>query len=163
VPQIEVSFDIDANGIVHVSAKDMGTGREQSIRITGTTNLLKEEIDRMVRDAQSHVEEDRRRREEVELKNQAEQLVYQTEKQLRDLGEKVPGDLRGTLEASMNDLRSAIASNDPERIRVAADQLRQETYRLSEMLYQSAGAGATSGETQPPGAEDVIDAEYKAQ
>jgi molecular chaperone DnaK len=171
IPKIEVTFDIDANGIVNVSAKDLASGQEQRITITGTTTLSKEEIDRMIRDAQSHAQEDARRREEVETKNQAEQLVYQTEKQLRDLGEKVPGDLRGTLEASMNDLRAAISANDIERIRVAADKLRQDTYRLSEMLYQSAGsqeqpyAGATAGEAQRPGeaSDDVIDAEYKAQ
>jgi molecular chaperone DnaK len=171
IPKIEVTFDIDANGIVNVSAKDTATGQEQRITITGTTNLSKDEINRMVRDAQSHAQEDARRREEVEMKNQAEQLIYQTEKQLRDLGEKVPGDLRGTLESSMNSLRSAIDSDDMERIRVAADELRQQTYRLSEMLYQSATgpeqeyAGATAGEPQQPGGgnDDVIDAEYKAQ
>jgi molecular chaperone DnaK len=170
IPKIEVTFDIDANGIVNVSAKDTATGQEQRITITGTTSLSKDEIDRMVRDAQSHAQEDSRRKEEVELKNQAEQMIYQTEKQLRDLGEKVPGDLRGTLESSMNNLRSAIESNDIERIRVAQDELRQHTYRLSEILYQGATAGqqeyagATAGEPQPPGGnDDVIDAEYKAQ
>jgi molecular chaperone DnaK len=171
IPKIEVTFDIDANGIVNVSAKDTATGQEQRITITGTTSLSKDEIDKMIRDAQSHAQEDSKRREEVEIKNQSEQLIYQTEKQLRDLGEKVPADLRGSLEASMNDLRSAINSNDMERIRVAADELRQQTYRLSETLYQTAGgqeqeyAGATAGESQQPGGanEDVIDAEYKAQ
>jgi molecular chaperone DnaK len=127
IPKIEVTFDIDANGIVNVSAKDTATGQEQRITITGTTSLSKDEIDRMVRDAQSHAQEDSKRREEVELTNQAEQMIYQTEKQLRDLGEKVPGDLRGTLESSMNNLRSAIDSKDIERVRVAQDELRQHT------------------------------------
>jgi len=170
IPKIEVTFDIDANGIVNVSAKDTATGQEQRITITGTTSLSKDEIDRMVRDAQAHAQEDARRREEVDLTNQAEQMIYQTEKQLRDLGEKVPGDLRGTLESSMNNLRTAIESKDIERIRVAQDELRQHTYRLSEILYQGATAGqqeyagATAGEPQQPGGnDDVIDAEYKAQ
>jgi molecular chaperone DnaK len=172
VPQIEVTFDIDANGIVNVAAKDMATGAQQSITITGTTNLRKDEIDRMIRDAQSNAQDDARRREEAEVRNKAEQLVYQTEKQLSELGDKVPADVRGTAEAALANLKSAMESNDFERIRATSDEVQQAMFRLSELLYQQssqqyAGAGApTDGEGQP-GAEsadsDVIDAEYKAQ
>jgi molecular chaperone DnaK len=173
VPQIEVTFDIDANGIVNVNAKDQATGAQQSITITGTTNLGKDEIDRMVRDAQSHAQEDARKREEAETKNRGEQLVYQTEKQLHDLGDKVPADVRGNTESAVAKLKSALESEDFERIRAASDEVQQSMYRLSELLYQQssqqyAGAGAaTGGEQTPPSGEtadsDVIDAEYKAQ
>jgi len=173
VPQIEVTFDIDANGIVNVSAKDQATGAQQSITITGTTNLNKDEIDRMVRDAQSHAQDDARHREEAEVKNKGEQLLYQTEKQLKDLADKVPADVRETTEAALGRLKSALESNDFESIRAATDEVQQSMYRLSELLYQQssqqyAGAGATA-EPDPghPGSEnadsDVIDAEYKAQ
>src|SRR4051794_14561516 len=174
VPQIEVTFDIDANGIVNASAKDQATGAQQSITITGTTNLNKDEIDRMVRDAQSHAQEDTQRREEAEVKNKGEQLLYQTEKQLKDLAEKVPADVRETTEAALGRLKSALESNDFEAIRAATDEVQQSMYRLSELLYQQssqqyAGAGAPTGgdQSQPGGGDntdgDVIDAEYKAQ
>jgi molecular chaperone DnaK len=171
VPQIEVSFDIDANGIVNVTAKDLATNQQQSITITGTTSLGKDEIDRMIRDAQSHAQEDAQNREEAEAKNAGETLAYQTEKQLRDLGDKVPADVRTTTEEALSRLKAALETNDVERIRATSDELRQATYRLSELLYQQssqqyAGA-ATGGATQEPGPEggdsDVIDAEYKAQ
>jgi len=171
VPQIEVTFDIDANGIVNVSAKDQATGAQQSITITGTTNLNKDEIDRMVRDAQSHAQDDARHREEAEVKNKGEQLLYQTEKQLKDLADKVPADVRETTEAALGRLKSALESNDFESIRAATDEVQQSMYRLSELLYQQSSqqyAGATA-EPDPghPGSEnadsDVIDAEYKAQ
>src|SRR6266571_4799933 len=171
VPQIEVTFDIDANGILNVSAKDQATGAQQSITITGTTNLGKSEIDQMVRDAQAHAQEDARRREEAETKNKGEQLVYQTEKQLKDLGDKVPADVRGNTESALAKLKAALESNDFERIRDTSDEVQQSMYRLSELLYQQssqqyAGA-ATGGEPSQPGGEsgdsDVIDAEYKAQ
>jgi molecular chaperone DnaK len=174
IPQIEVTFDIDANGIVNVSAKDLATNQQQSITITGTTNLAKDEIDRMIRDAQSHAEEDAKRREEVRVRNEAEALVYQTEKQLRELGDKVPSDLRSTLETAIQNVKSAIESNDAGRISSTSEELRQATYRLSEILYQQAGqqqyAGASTngrGDTaSPPPSDadsDVIDAEYQAQ
>jgi molecular chaperone DnaK len=173
VPQVEVTFDIDANGIVHVSAKDQATGAQQGITITGTTNLAKDEIDRMIRDAQSHAQDDARRREEVEAKNKGEELVYQTEKQLRDLGDRVPADVRSNTEGALGRLKAALESNDFERIRATSDEVQQSVYRLSELLYQQssqqyAGAGAaTGGEQNPPGSgsgdSDVIDAEYKAQ
>jgi molecular chaperone DnaK len=171
VPQIEVTFDIDANGIVNVSAKDQATGAQQSITITGTTNLNKDEIDRMVRDAQAHAQEDSQRREEAEVKNRGEQLLYQTEKQLKDLGEKVPADVRGNAEGTLGRLKSALESNDFESIRAATDEVQQSMYRLSELLYQQssqqyAGAAAGGDQGQAGGDQtdsDVIDAEYKAQ
>jgi molecular chaperone DnaK len=170
VPQIEVTFDIDANGIVNVSAKDMATNQQQSITITGTTNLGKDEIDRMIRDAQAHAQEDAQRREEATVKNEAEALAYQTEKQLRELGDKVPEDLKGTIETALSNLKSALEGTDVERIRVTADELRQASYRLSEHLYQQSSqqyAGAATGAGPDGGAhgggDDVIDAEYKTQ
>jgi len=170
IPQIEVTFDIDANGIVNVSAKDMGTGREQSITITGSGQLGKPEVERMVRDADAHGEEDRRLREEAEARNRADSLAYTTEKTLRDLGDKAPADLRQELEGKVKALREAVAANDIGRIRSASDDLQQASYRLSEILYrQTAGAQAGAGgpepqpEQPPQGGEDegVIDAEYK--
>ena len=172
IPQIEVSFDIDANGIVNVSAKDLATQRTQSITITGSTRLAKEEVDQMVRESESHAAEDRSAREAAETRNRAEQLIYATEKNLRDLGDRVPADERPKIEAAMNDLREAMNSDDTERIRSASEQLQQESYKLSEMLYQQASqqyAGAeaetsaepgTGGEDQT-GDESVIDAEFK--
>jgi len=174
IPQIEVTFDIDANGIVNVAAKDLATNQQQSITITGTTSLGKDEIDRMIRDAQSHAQDDAKRREEAEAKNAGETLAYQTEKQLRDLGDKVPADVRTSTEEALSRLKAALESNDVERIRATSDELRQATYRLSELLYQQTNqqyAGATTGGgTQDGSAQggesgdsDVIDAEYKAQ
>jgi molecular chaperone DnaK len=174
VPQIEVTFDIDANGIVNVAAKDQATGAQQSITITGTTNLVKDEIDRMVRDAQSHAQEDSRLREEAETRNQGEQLVYQTEKQLKEFGERVAADDRSSIEAALTRLKAALESNDFEAIRASTDEVKQAMYRVAEQMYQQssqqyAGSGAADGDGQQPGPgaenadSDVIDAEYKAQ
>jgi len=172
IPQIEVSFDIDANGIVNVSAKDLATQRTQSITITGSTRLAKEDVDQMVRESESHAAEDRSAREAAETRNRAEQLIYATEKNLRDLGDRVPADERPKIEAAMNDLREAMNSDDTERIRSASEQLQQESYKLSEMLYQQASqqyAGASAETSAEPGTggedqtgdESVIDAEFK--
>lgn len=169
VPKIEVTFDIDANGILNVSAKDTATGNQQQITITGSTNLTKEEIDRMVREAEAHAEEDRRRREQVEMKNKGEQLIYSTERLLKDLGDKVPADEKSRVETAMSNLRDAINSGDVERIRVTMDELQQATYRLGEMAYQqasqqyssTAGGAQTSSEQKPD--DGVIDAEFKAE
>jgi molecular chaperone DnaK len=175
VPQIEVTFDIDANGIVNASAKDQATGAQQSITITGTTNLNKDEIDRMVRDAQSHAQEDARLREEAETRNQGEQLVYQTEKQLNDFGDKVAAEDRSNIEAAVGRLKTALQSNDFEAIRASTDEVKQAMYRVAEQMYQQSsqqydGAGAAPGSdgqaanAGPENADsDVIDAEYKAQ
>ncbi len=170
IPQVEVTFDIDANGIVNVSAKDLGTGRQQSITITGSSQLNKPEVERMVREAEAHAEEDRRLREEAETRNRADSLVYQTEKTLRDLGDKVPADLRQELEGKVQAAKDAVSANDIGRIRTTSEELQQTAYRLSEILYrQAAGAqaGADAAEPQPEqppsGGDDegVIDAEYK--
>jgi molecular chaperone DnaK len=171
IPQIEVGFDIDANGIVNVSAKDTATGRSQSITITGSTRLSKDDVDKMVRDSEAHAEEDRKAKEAAEVRNQAEQLIYSTEKNLRDLGDKAPADMKSNLENAMNEAREAINSNDTDRIRLATERLQQESYKMSEMMYQQAsqqqeGAGVqspggTSGGEQPSD-EGVIDAEFKA-
>jgi len=166
VPQIEVAFDIDANGIVNVSAKDLGTGRQQSITITGSGTLNKEEIDRMVKEAQAHAEEDRKRREEAETRNRADSLVYQTEKLLKDLGDRVPSDQKITIENSIQALREALKGDDMERIRRASDDLQQATYTLSSLLYQQTTSGAGPEAEQPAGSastggEDVIEGEFR--
>ncbi|MCS6831443.1 MAG: molecular chaperone DnaK [bacterium] len=169
VPKIEVTFDIDANGILHVSAKDLGTGKQQAITITGSSNLTRDEIDRMVKEAQAHAEEDRRRREEAEVRNQADSLAYQTERMLRDLGDRVPSDEKLRIEQAISDLRDAINKNDISLIRQRMEALQQESYRLSQRLYEQAsqtyaGTGAqTSSSSSSPGDGEVIDAEFKSE
>jgi molecular chaperone DnaK len=167
VPQIEVTFDIDANGIVHVAAKDLGTGKEQSMTITGGSALPKEDIDRMVKDAEAHAEEDRRRREEAEVRNTGESLVYQTEKFLSDNADKVPGDLKTEVEDAVGALKSALNGADIEAIKQATDRVAQSSQKLGSAMYanaqsagdagQGAGAGATGASAG--GADDVVDAE----
>jgi molecular chaperone DnaK len=169
VPKIEVTFDIDANGILHVSAKDLGTGKQQAITITGSSNLTREEIDRMVKEAQAHAEEDRRRREEAEVRNQADSLAYQTERMLRDLGDRVPSDEKLRIEQAISDLRDAINKNDISLIRQRMEALQQESYRLSQRLYEQAsqsyaGTSAQAGSSSSGSSSDgeVIDAEFKS-
>ncbi|HLH79156.1 MAG TPA: molecular chaperone DnaK [Chthonomonas sp.] len=170
VPQIEVTFDIDANGILSVSARDLGTGREQKITITGSSNLTREEIDRMMREAAQHAEEDRKQRERAEARNRAESAIYAAEKQIRDLGDKVPLDLKATLEKQISDLKSAVNAGDTsvERLQELTQALEQTMYRLSEAVYQHATAGtqnshsadgAAGGQESPE--ETVIDTEFK--
>ncbi len=164
VPQIEVTFDIDANGILHVTAKDKATGKEQKITVTASTNLNKSDIDRMVKEAQSHESEDKKRRELIEARNAADNLVYQTEKTLRDLGEKVSSSERGEVESKINDLKSALNSEDAARITKTSEDLQQSFYKLSEKLYdaQAQPQGQPGGPaTPPPGGEDVVDGEVK--
>jgi molecular chaperone DnaK len=172
VPQIEVTFDIDANGIVNVSAKDLATGKSQSITITGSTRLSNDDIDQMVRDAEAHAAEDQRLREQAEVRNRAEQLIYQTEKTMQDLGDKVPSEDKLKVENALNDLREAVKSDDSQRISTATDALLQASYKLSELLYQKTSeqqqpAGGTDQQTeaQPQGGDDesVIDAEFKTE
>ncbi len=164
VPQIEVTFDIDANGILNVSAREKATGKQQSITITGSTNLPKEDIDRMIREAQLHAEEDRRRREEAETKNRAEQMVYQTEQLLKDLGDRAPADLRSQVQAALTNLREAMESGDIQRIRSRMDALQEATFRLSEAAYRATGETAAPGGAKQEGAEEeVIDAEYRTE
>jgi molecular chaperone DnaK len=165
VPQIEVTFDIDANGIVHVSAKDRATGKEQSMTITGQSALSKDEIDRMIRDAEAHAEEDRRRREEAEVRNQADTLVYQTEKLLKEQGDKISGEEKSAVEAKLGDLKGALAGSDVEAIRNATDALMAASQSFTQKLYEAAasestasGGSAGAGASQPSD-DEVVDAE----
>src|SRR6202011_5726030 len=136
VPQIEVTFDIDANGIVSVSAKDKATGKEQSITITGQSSLNRDEIERMVRDAESHAEDDRRRREEAEVRNQADSLVYQTEKMLKDQAASFSGGEKERVEADLKTLKDALSGGDVEAIRRATDRLANGVQELGKKLYE---------------------------
>lgn len=172
IPQIEVTFDIDANGIVNVSAKDNATGKQQSITISGSTRLSKDEIDNMMKNAEAHAEEDRKLREQAEIKNRSEQLVYSTEKLLKDLGDKVPSSDKLAIENAISDLKKAIEANDTERMKTVSENLQQSSYKLSQMLYEQAAqaqagaAGPAEGpgpETKGPEDEGVIDAEFKAE
>jgi molecular chaperone DnaK len=162
VPQIEVTFDIDANGIVHVSAKDLGTGKEQSMTITGGTALGKDDIDRMIRDAEAHAEEDRRKREEAEIRNNADSLVYQTESLLKEQGDKVPADDKAKIEEALQRLRDAIAGPDVEAVKSAHEGLLQASQDFTRRLYenvQAQQAAAGGGGEQQPSDDEVADAE----
>ena len=164
VPQIEVTFDIDANGIVHVSAKDRATGKEQSMTITGQSSLAKDDIERMVRDAEAHAEDDRRRKEEAEVRNNADTLVYQTEKLLRDQGDKFEGDEKAKVETSLADLKTALSGSDIEAIKTATEALLTASQSFSQRLYEQASqadqAGAAAGGGAAEASDDeVVDAE----
>jgi molecular chaperone DnaK len=163
IPQVEVTFDIDANGIVHVSAKDMATGKEQSMTISGGSALSKEEIDRMMREAEQHAEEDKQRREEVEVRNSAEALVYQTEKFLADNADKVPADAKANVDGPLDELKKAIEANDIPGMRAATDKVAQASQALGAAMYtmsQEAGGSAGAADAAADTAEDdVIDAE----
>ena len=177
IPQSEVTFDIDANGILKVNAKDKATGREQHITITASTNLNKDEVERLIEEAKLHGEEDKKRVELVDARNQADQMCYQTEKMLRDLGEKVPGNVRGELEGLINDLRQLKdSSNDTASIRRKMEELRNASMKLGEQVYGQPGAGPTPGPNVGPGygpgpsadegpgrseGPDVVDGEYR--
>ena len=173
VPQIEVSFDIDANGIVNVQARDKGTGKEQKITITASSGLTKDEVDRMMRDAESHASEDKERREEVETRNRADQTVYSAEKFLKESGDRLDSANRLAIESAVNDLKNALDASEPKAIQRTLDALMQAQQKAAEHLYQQtsqpgggpagAGAGASAGAGAPGGgnghADDVIDAE----
>jgi molecular chaperone DnaK len=171
VPQIEVSFDIDANGIVHVTAKDLGTGKEQSIKITAPKKLSPDEIDKMVKNAEKFAAEDAKRKELAEATNQADTLIYATEKSLKDYGDKVSQGERANIEAAINDLRTAIKDKNLDRIKKGVDNLTQASHKLAEELYRQASAkqqaqqgGGAQAEPQQPGGEkgkeeDIVDAE----
>jgi molecular chaperone DnaK len=162
VPQIEVTFDIDADGILHVTAKDLGTGKEQSIVVRPTSGLTEDEIKRIIEEAEKHAEEDRRKRELAEARNQADSLIYSVEKTLRELGDKAPADLRKEVEEKIAKLREKMEGDDLEAIRRASDELTQ-AYRLAEMLYRTkAGASeAGSASQSQKGKDDVIDADFE--
>jgi molecular chaperone DnaK len=164
VPQIEVTFDIDANGIVNVAAKDRATSKEQSITITGQSSLSKDQIDQMVRDAESHADEDRSRREEADARNRAETLVYQTEKLLADQGDKVPGDQKAAVESALIEVRAALNNSDAAAINSATEVLNSASQQLSQSLYEQAAqsdASASSGsaDAEAPSDDEVVDAE----
>jgi molecular chaperone DnaK len=166
VPQIEVTFDIDANGIVHVAAKDRATGKEQSMTITGQSSLNKDDIERMVKDAESHAEEDRKRRDEAEVRNQADTLVYQTEKLLREQGDKLEGAEKEQVEARLADLKAVKDGDDIEAIKTAVEGLMTASQTFSQKLYEAAsadasgdGAGAGFGSSTAPDDDEVVDAE----
>jgi molecular chaperone DnaK len=151
VPQIEVKFDIDANGILNVSAQDKGTGREQKITITASSGLSSDEIDRMVKEAELHADEDTRKREDVETKNHADNLAYQTEKTLREAGDRVPPDLRSEAEGKVAAVRSAVQSGDTGQVKQAMEELEAVMQRVGQEVYSYAGAGAPTGGEYPGG------------
>ncbi|NLA34966.1 MAG: molecular chaperone DnaK, partial [Actinobacteria bacterium] len=161
VPQIEVTFDIDANGIVNVSAKDRATGKEQSITITGQSTLSKDQIDQMVKDAEAHAEEDRKRKEEAEELNKADTLVYQTEKLLKDNGDKVPDAEKVKVEEALAASKEAIASNDIDRIKSTTENLMSASQTLSQVMYEQAAAanGGAGDAASAANDDDVVDAE----
>jgi len=170
MPQIEVTFDIDANGIVSVSARDKATNRENKITISGSGSLSKEEVDRMMKEAAAHAEEDKALRERAETRNRAEAMAIQTEKQLKDLGDKVPGDLKATLETHVQDLRAGLNANETsvDELKRLTTELEQATYKLGELLYQQAGGDGAQPETETAAPEepthaddDTVEAEFK--
>ncbi len=173
VPQVEVTFDIDANGIVHVAAKDLGTGQEQSIRITAPSGLSKDEIDKLVKEAELHAEEDHRKKELAEARNQADSLTYTTQKTLTDLGDKVDAATKADIESRIATLKTAIEANDLQAIKAGSDELMKASHKLAEQMYAKAGptggAGGAGGETGEAGheekdkkpEEEVVEAEFE--
>src|SRR5210317_1435527 len=172
VPQIEVTFDIDANGIVNVSAKDMATGKEQSIQITASSGLGKEEIDKLIKDAELHAEDDKKKRELVEARNSADALIYSTEKSIKDLGDKVDAGTKSKVEAAIEPLKKAMEGEDAEEIKRLTEEMTQASHKLAEAMYQQAskaddqqqdGAGEAGQEQAGPSApdEDVVDADFE--
>jgi molecular chaperone DnaK len=167
VPQIEVTFDIDANGIVNVSAKDLATGKEQSIQITASSGLTEDEIQQAVKDAEMHAEEDRKKKDLVEARNSADTLIYSTEKSLKDLGDKVDSSTRSQVEDAISALRKAMEGNEPDEIKRLSEELTQKSHKLAEAMYQQAsqkgqqgtGGGGAGGEAEPE--EDVVDADFE--
>ncbi len=175
IPQIEVTFNIDANGIVNVEAKDLGTGKVQAITLTASTNLSKDEVDRMVRDAEASAAEDQRKKEEAEVRNAASSLIYSTEKSLKEVGDKLEGDSRSEVEAALAELKRVSENGTAAEVKAATEKLQQASYKMAETLYQKTGGaagtapnGATSSDGAGAGAsagaqgnDDVIDAEFK--
>ena len=162
VPQIEVTFDIDANGIVKVSAKDKGTGKEQQITISGSTALSDDEVDRMVKDAEAHAEEDKKQKEEVEVRNQTDSLCYSTEQTLNELGDKVSADVKSKAEAAIADAKKALEGSDIEAIKAAGESLQSVAYELAQVVYADAQQQADGGAAgAQPADDDVVDADYE--
>ena len=160
VPQIEVTFDIDANGIVKVTAKDKGTGKQQQITISGSTALSDDEVDRMVKDAESHAEEDKKHKDEIEVRNQTDSLCYSTEQTLKDLGDKVPADMKKQGEDAVADAKKALDGTDIDAIKSAGEKLQEVGHKLAEIVYSDTAAQA-SGDQATGGADDVVDADYE--
>ncbi|NQT01841.1 MAG: Hsp70 family protein, partial [Planctomycetes bacterium] len=178
IPQIEVAFDIDANGILNVSARDLGTGKQQSIEIKSSSGLSEDEVENMAKDAEAHAEEDKKKREVVDLKNQADQLVYSTEKTLKEHGDKVSADVRGNIESAINNLKDSVKGEDADAIKKAIENLGTTGQELGKVLYEEAAKKQAASATPPPGqapppppedeperkkADDVIDAEFEAK
>ena len=163
VPQIEVTFDIDANGIVKVTAKDKATGKSQQITISGSTALSDDEVDRMVKDAESHAEEDKKRKDEIEVRNQTDSLAYSTEQTVKELGDKVPADMKKQAEDAVAEARKALDGTDVDAIKAAGDKLQEVGHKLAEVVYSSAQADAAAGDgaAQQGGSDDVVDADYE--
>jgi molecular chaperone DnaK len=168
VPQIEVTFDIDANGIVHVSAKDLGTGKEQSISITASSGLSKEEIDKMVRDAEAHADEDKKKREAIEARNHADSMVYSTEKSLKEFGDKIDAVEKGIIENKLAELKKLMEGEDAEAIKKATEELAQSAHKLAEAMYAKgqgaegeAGGGAEHAGASKPKDDNVVDADFE--
>ncbi len=168
VPQIEVTFDLDANGILSVSAKDLGTGKEQSIRITASSGLTDEEIERMTKDAELHAEEDKKRKELVETRNNADALIHATEKSLKDLGDKVDAETKANVEREIENVKKVKDGDDVEAIKAAVEALTQASHKLAELMYQQASqqapegnAGAAGGDSAKKGDDDVVDADFE--
>ena len=164
VPQIEVTFDIDANGIVNVSAKDLGTGKEQQITISGSTALSDDEVDRMVKDAEAHADEDAKRKEEIEARNNCDSLVNATETTLNELGDKVPADSKSTVEAAIAEAKTALEGTDIDTIKAATEKLQQASYKLAEVAYSNqdaAAAGAGAAGAAPQQDDGPIEADYE--
>jgi molecular chaperone DnaK len=171
VPQVEVTFDIDANGILNVSAKDMATGKEQSIRIQASSGLSEEEIQKMTKDAELHAEEDKKQRKAAEVRNQADTLIYSTEKSLQELGDKVDTVTKDQINDKIKDLRKAMEGTDLEAIKKAQDELMQASHKLAEMMYQQAAGAQAGGATDTSGKgekgnkgggdDDVVDADFE--
>jgi molecular chaperone DnaK len=171
MPQIEVTFDLDANGILHVSAKDLGSGKEQSIRITASSGLSEEEIKKMQQDAEAHAAEDHKRKELVEARNHGDQMIYATEKSLKDLGDKVDAETKGNVEKEIASLKKLLEGEDTEAIKKGTESLTQASHKLAEIMYSQASAGQGGGAagggaaTGEGGAkkddDDVVDADFE--
>ena len=159
VPQIEVTFDIDANGIVKVTAKDKGTGKEQQITISGSTALSDDEVDRMVKDAESHAEEDKKHKDEIEVRNQTDSLAYSTEQTLNDLGDKAPAELKSEVQAAVDEAKKALDGTDIDAIKAAGEKLQEVGHKLAEVVYSATNEQAAAG--QPASDDDVVDADYE--
>jgi molecular chaperone DnaK len=168
VPQIEVTFDIDANGIVHVSAKDLGTGNEQKIVITASTNLTETEIEQAVKEAEAHAEEDKKNKEAIEVRNNADSMVYNTEKTLKDLEGKISAEEKEKVEAELANVKKALEGTNVEEIKNATEKLKDAFYKISEKLYANAAsaaqsAGPEAGSDDEPKEGTVHDADYKVE